>query len=249
MSFDSDGYVNITWTNAGMDDTWYAYRVYRRETPETVWDLLAETNQNYPSYEFHDWLAKSMVEYEYAVVQVSNEYGDLIESAYVPQVVTPISSNYWLLDPYDETHNICLHSVTDDSFTDEYETEELHLIGDGRHVDVGEHWGVRGTLTCQLRDRPEITAREQRLLVSRMRDARDSAYLRTPFGDLWLVLLSDISFTRMSGVGQREFGDLSIPYAEIGTPVAVPVLVAPNAVDGGSTESVTYPSLIDGGTA
>lgn len=218
MSYENEGYVNIWWTDAIQDIEWWGWRVYRRKTGSgDPWTMLAETQVDSPLYEYHDWLAESGVQYDYVVAQVALRFGSLVESEYEAQTVTPTSSHYWLIDEYDENNNIKLLHVTADSYQDEYETEEIPLVDHGRHIDVGEHWGVKGSLTVSIRDDEltGLTAREQRQQIERFRERRDEAWLRTPFGDIWRVGIHNIDFGRDPGVGLREYGSLTIPYSEV----------------------------------
>jgi hypothetical protein len=216
MSFETDGFVKLNWSNASKDVDWYSWRVYRRLLGDTTWTLLIETRVDQALYEYHDWIVGANYTYEYAVVQVATRFGSLVESAYVPQQATPQSSDYWLIDEFDEANNMRLYQVTDDSYDDEYETEELTLVNRGRHIDIGEHWGIKGSLTAQIRDQYNgPSARTQITQFRAFRERRDTAWLRTPFGDVWQVAVHNMSFDRLAGVGNREFGSLSIPYSEV----------------------------------
>ena len=125
MSFETDGFVLITWTNVNKDVDWYAWRVYRRLTGTAAWTLLSEVRTDSAYYEFHDWVVGANYTYDYSVVQVALRFGNLVESTYQTSTVTPVSSDYWLIDEYNEANNVRLYSVIDDSYTDEFETEEI----------------------------------------------------------------------------------------------------------------------------
>lgn len=150
------GYVYVTLDPAGFDADFIAFNVYRRKYGETEWTRLASIPKNSDVVAYKDFTAGAGVTYEYAVTQLVDRFGDIVESA-VPSsavlTVKPQSDSYWLLHPTDTTKSIPLFSVTADAFTDEYETETYNVIGRGRHVDYGDHLGNAGSLTAQLRDR------------------------------------------------------------------------------------------------
>ena len=73
------GYVLVDWSNATADAQLVAWRVYRRETDSTVWDLIAEyTDQSVKQHK--DFLIKSYETYIYSVTQVANRFGSNLES-------------------------------------------------------------------------------------------------------------------------------------------------------------------------
>jgi hypothetical protein len=91
----------------------------------------------------------------------------------------------------------------------------INLIGRGRRVEYGTRYGQQGSLTAQLRNTPEITARGQRIAIEMLRNAQLKTYLRNPFGDVWAVALNSAQFTRVPGTGLHEAVDVTIEYAEI----------------------------------
>jgi hypothetical protein len=107
--------------------------------------------------------------------------------------------------------------VTADSYTDEYEKEIFTVIGGGRKVDQGQHLGLKGTLTAQLRDSVGQSARQkkQRLEVMKLNSV-SQFYMRTPFGDLYRCYVDDLQVSRIAGVGTSEFVDVQVPYMEVG---------------------------------
>lgn len=128
--------------------------------------------------------------------------------------VTVAAEDYWLVDPTG-SQSIRLRQVTEESFQDEYEEEAIVLIGRGRKMDYGTRLGFSGSLTAQLWDTPEMSAREQRLQLELMKRVRHGLFLKNPFGDVLSVNAGAISFSRIAGVGSREFGTVTIPYQEI----------------------------------
>lgn len=59
------------------------------------------------------------------------------------------------------------------------------------------------------------TARQQRLDIEELKAKRVTAYLRNPFGDIWLVAAGNVAVSRVPGVGSSEFTDITIPYSEV----------------------------------
>jgi hypothetical protein len=211
------GYVPITWTNQGLDSEFFAYRVYRREVGTIDWVLLAEEREIAPAYEFRDWLAGSGVSYQWVVAQVATRFGSQVESVYDVAGGQPISEDYWLIDIFDEAVNVRLNHVTADDYTEEYEMATMNLIGRGRYVEYGTRWGYTGSLSAQIRDETSALARTQKRKLEYLKSLRRSLFLRNPFGDVWEVAPGDIQVSRLAGVGQREFVDVTLPYAEVGS--------------------------------
>jgi hypothetical protein len=217
--YDSLGYVKITWTNAATDVDFISYRVYRRLYDASgptygSWILLYEDQVDQPTYEFRDWLATAATSYQYAVVQVADRFGAAIESVYTPTAVTVDTDKYWFIHPLDETLSISL-SVNEDDFKEVYEEEEFHVLGRGRHVDYGDRLGYEGSLSLQMRDKIGATARQQRLALQTLKQDQIPVYMRNPFGDLWLINLKDLSFTRMAGMGKHEAVNVQLGYVEV----------------------------------
>lgn len=110
---------------------------------------------------------------------------------------------------------VVLYGVTSDSFSNEKVTEVLTLINRGRQVQFGALVGHEGTLSVQLYDRLEGTARAQRLAIEAIRNAELPITMSNPFGDVWTIAITAISFQRTAGVGLHEAGVVSISYTEI----------------------------------
>lgn len=212
------GYVSATWDSSSMDPTGFiSYRVYRRVTGTTNWTLMREYLEAATSYTYYDYLAVTGTSYDYAVVQTANRFGSLIESAYNAQTLVVQSSDYWLIGLDDTDPKLLIDNVTGDSYDDEYEEEVIELIGRGRHVEYGTHWGYKGSLTTKMYDSYNNgpTARTKRQNLLNAKQLRKMFYLRNPFGDIWLVAVSDMSIARIAGVGQREFVEVTIPYTQL----------------------------------
>lgn len=217
--YDSLGYVKVTWTNASVDVDWLSWRLYRRTYNATgptygPWILLIQDEVDQANYEYHDWLAGSDQGYQYAVVQVADRFGSAIESAYTPSIVTPSTDKYWMIHPLDESFNLPVY-VNAESFKEEYEEETYHILGRGRHVDYGDRLGYSGSLTLHLRDRTGYTARLQRQDLEELKREQTPVYLRNPFGDIWLVNLTEIGTERISGVGKHEAANVTVGYEEV----------------------------------
>jgi hypothetical protein len=219
-SYEANGYLAITWTNALRDATWNSWRVYRRLTGSTSPPtLLAEYTSDLTNYEYDDYFAGANISYDYAVVQVADRFGSQIESAYNYTTIAPAGSHYWLIGIDVLTNasavKIKLSQVTADSFSEEYEAAEMQIIGRGRRVDYGTRFGYKGSLTAQLRTDSTSTARAKRLQLEQVKAQKTALYLRNPFGDIWLVNLSDLQMDRLSGVGTEEFVNVTVPYSEV----------------------------------
>lgn len=212
-TFDTDGEVTITWAITDQDADFIEYRIYRREVGDTgKGELLGTT----AGLTFTDLTAKSNVEQEWTVVQTADTFGSPVESTPAYVAATPVTTHYWLIDPVDTDLSTILYNVTADSFVDEYETATLKVIGRGRRMEYGTHFGKSGTLTLQIRDQTGgITAGYQidriELIKTQLRDM----YLRDPFGHMFLVATDSISMTRIPGMGLQEAMDVTIPYIEI----------------------------------
>lgn len=215
-SYTTLGYVQVAWTNAAKDSDFVSWRVYRRAVGDQVWELLTENPIDTATYVWNDYSACSGVSYQYAVVQTANRFGSLIESVYNTVTVAPKTDDYWLID-LDPTlgSKFKLNNVTADSYTDEYESETINIIGKGRKLDEGTHWGLNGSLVAKLYDDATQTARQKRQIIMGMRSAQRLVYLRTPFGDFYPVSVGNLQVSRVAGVGNREFVEITVPYLEV----------------------------------
>jgi titin len=225
---DENGYVSVTWVDAAPDPLFAAWKVYRRNLPDTTWKLIGEvTNQN--TREFRDYMVSAGSNYAYSVTQAASRSGILLESPvgyYVPaddpsgdeQVENRVYfidlTHYWLIDPDNPQLSVRLQNVISDDSTLEYESETSTIIGRGRHRDYGDRLGYTGSIVCQARgtERPN----RFRLAIEAMRNSQESYYYRTPFGRLFEVALGNIGWSPLPGTGTSEMGDITIPYEEVG---------------------------------
>lgn len=105
--------------------------------------------------------------------------------------------------------------VKSDTFTDEYDQAEIHLLGVGRRIETGTRWGLNGTVTVQVYDQPGFTAAAQITLLRTVRAANVTVVMTNAFGTALNVRLGDIQYERMAGVGDREYMTVTIPYMEV----------------------------------
>lgn len=210
------GYVLIDWSQMQADVYFSKWRVYRKELNDIAWTMLLETaDVNRVTYK--DWKSLSGYSYQYAVTQVGDRSGVLLESS-IDSLATlyPLSSGaYWLLNPNDDTKNFQLFNVTSDSYTNEIEQESFTVINRGRKTNYGTSLGKVGTLAAQLRDKVSVTARQQKVLLEAMQQARATYLLRDPFGNVLQVSMGNVQVDRVAGVGNSEFVNVSVPYSEV----------------------------------
>ena len=219
------GYVKVTWDNTAADADFVCWNIYRKDDeidPNTLavlaegtWNLIDTLYEVADTYEYHDFKAPSSYKVNYRVRQVANRFGDLVESANTDAITGYPNSTYWLIEKDAAPAALKLHIVTEDSYTDEYEEEEYTLIGRGRHIDVGDHLGIKGSLTVQLRNTGSTSARQKRVALQAFKDGNTVAYMRNPFGDLYTVHVSNLEIGRIAGVGYQEFCDVTVPYSEV----------------------------------
>lgn len=222
---ESKGYITVTWNDSGRDADFVYYNVYRRQNElgptgavvETLpWELVVSSYDTFgTTHSINDSNAPSGGKVEYKVTQVVNRFGDIVEGpdSNIPSV-NPVTEGYWLLST-DQTDAFQLSIVTGDDYADEYEENEYMIVGRGRHVERGQHLGLRGTLSVQLRNTGSTTARQKKRRLETMKENQTTLYLRTPFGDVYLVSASNLSISRIAGVSTNEFVDVSIPYVEV----------------------------------
>jgi hypothetical protein len=216
--YESGGFIRVQWNNATKDSAFMAWRIRRRIAGSgAVPSIVYETAVDQSTYTYDDYSAGSNIQYEYFIVQVAARGGVGAESTYTNgKLVTGTSTKYWLVHQTDNSKNILLHHVSDEAFADEYETNTMTLIGRGRKVDIGTYLGYSGTLTAKLQDKAGgMTARQQRMQLEDLKRRKESIFLRTPFGDVFLVNLGNLSFKRIAGTGMHEMLEVSIPYEEV----------------------------------
>lgn len=157
--YDKRGFVYVTWTNQGRDPDFIAWVVYRRARGEGEWAQLAQYSSGSDRYAHRDYLAGTGQTYEYTVTQVVNRFGDVLESPIHDIVsVTPRSDQYWLIDPSELSLALQLIGVTGDKYTEEYESEKMHIKGRGIRVEYGDRLGYVGSLSMSMRDRQIFAA-------------------------------------------------------------------------------------------
>lgn len=221
--------VRIAWTNAAQDTDFVAYRLYRRymktsisafdvDNTATTWFLLYEINDgSLTNYTFDDYLAPLNRSVEYVVVQVADRFGSLVESNITSTFTTTLSTSRYFFVPDVNIGGIAsfeASGVTGDSFSKEVEQETIHVVGRGRQVQIGDDLGYSGTLTIKLRN--PATARRDREFFELVSSSFNRVYVKSPFGDVVLIALGNVSADRQPGYGGNvDFADLSVPYMQI----------------------------------
>lgn len=212
----TSGYARASWSLSPITDH-YSYRLYLRPDGAPAWTLLYEDQSAtgtglYDIYQFSNSLQ------EVTLVEVTQDgTGEITEGTYANvNTFTPSGdATYWLVHPSNQSLTLQLKRVTADSFVEEIEHQVVNLLGRGRKINLGERWGITGSLTVQLMDDSQGSARAQRLELQSLADAGSAMFLRTPFGDMWKVLISNISFDRTAGTGLSEVLNVSFNYTEV----------------------------------
>lgn len=207
------GRLEIDWTTSTVSGTNLGWRIYRRQRGYSAWKLIAETDSLIKHWS--DFTTPSFTNMEFAVVQVADNLGAPVESAYPIVEFYGETTDYMLVVPDNPSYNLILYHVTDDEFEDEQEMATTKLIGRGRRVEYGTRFGQTGSLTAEFRDNAYMSGRSQRLLLEAIRDSGYKVYLRNPFGDVWAVALDSARISRVAGVGLQEMATASISYTEI----------------------------------
>lgn len=220
------GHVIVQWDGVS-DLNLYGWILERRiGIPATLntfifedWEEVYRTTENLTLYEYDDVMVPSGCQVEYRLIKQLVLLGSISNSLPTAAVNTYVESDgYWLIDPTAAVGTIRafkLANVTSESYSDEYEEAEFNLIGRGRHVDQGDRLGYKGQLVAQLRDSMTSTARAKKLILEDLKKQSGYVYLRNPFGDVFMVYLSTLQVSRISGVGRSEFVDVTIPYSEV----------------------------------
>lgn len=214
--YQDQGLNIIDWTTAQPDANFFSWEVLRRNVGDSTWTTLF-TTQTVGTRTYRDFLAPAQQPVEYVVVQTDISIGAvMVESVYIPQQTTGFTTRYMLVCPSLESLNLILYQVKADSFQDELEIATLNLIGRGRRVEYGSRFGNSGSLTSSLRDvQGGPTARQQRIQIDILRNSERILFLRNPFGDVFQVTLTTVTFDRVGGVGMLEYIDASIQYMEV----------------------------------
>lgn len=225
--------ATVSWTNANIDLNFISWRVYRQyqvpmlsdlddNNTASTWTLLYETTDSAGPYSFKDYLCPMNKSVKYAVVQLADRFGSQIESNITSYSTVTLPSDRYFFIPSIPVGTIASYeasNVTDDSWTEEVEQNTLHIIGRGRQVQVGDNLGAIGTLTIQLRG---AGARADREFLQRLASPKViNIWMKNPFGDVKYVKFLNAQVKFISGTGQTEMSDLSIPYVEVISPAAI----------------------------
>lgn len=220
--------VTVSWTDAEIDPEWVTWRVYRRyrnaATDDTdmantrsIWVLIHETDINEPAMEYRDYFVPQNRSVDYAVVQLVDRFGSLIESDLITyQTVQTAGDRYYFVPeiPVGAIASFEASNVVGDGFTREIEQETVHVKGRGRQVQIGDDLGYSGTLTIHLRN-PDTARRDREFIEYLSGPNAGNVYIRSPFGDVLYVAFGNVAFTRLAGVGIGDLGDLTVPYSEV----------------------------------
>lgn len=215
------GYVDIDWSSATADPGWNSWKVYRKLSTDSDWSLLVEITE-ISIHNYHDWLVKSQQDYQYTVTQTTVVSDTVVESipgyfgggAPDTNVYFITLSQYWIIDTINEDVSVMIPNVTSAPMGEEYEEAEYTLIGRGRKKDYGTRLGYTGTLTAQLRgtDGSPALIRSKLEMIKKI---QDTYWLRTPFGDLFMIGLGQLDFSALAGVSTVAMYDVSIPFEEL----------------------------------
>lgn len=211
--YESDGFVRIVWSGQTSANH-YSFRVYRQDPNTGAWLLLRERVDLANTFSYEDYTPPTGIVF-YSVVEVTSIGSELNEERHTPKSILLESPYYWLVHPTDPSKSIQLRNITGDEFKEEREVEIKNIMGRGRKVDVGDSYGVTGTLTGRIYDRPGMSARNIRKAIEAAKDTTDFYYLRNPFGDMLKVWFEDPSFSRIAGVGKSEYVEMSFAYYEV----------------------------------
>lgn len=224
------GYVKVVWAETTIDADFRGWAIMRRDhlidtgtgadLEVGPWVEIDRVNDS-GIFEYHDFYAPSGYKVDYDVLQIVDRFGDQVKSAFSAGIsVQPRSEGYWFIVPNNDTSipdAFRLSSVTADSYNDEYEETFMTIIGGGRRQELGQHLGPSGTLTAQLRDSAGQSARQKKRRLEVMKEQGvTNLFMRTPFGDLYRVGVSNLGIQRIAGVGTSEFVDVTVPYMEVG---------------------------------
>lgn len=208
----STGALSVSW-NQNRDSAFISYKLYYKKTTDSVYTLLNSTTVSTGStYTLTSSAIPANTPVHIAVTQTAYRFGIPVESIPSPTTLTLTSTHYYLIS---DSTTLRLSSVNSDSFSEEWEQEEIQLIGRGRRVERGTRFGVKGSLQAKVYDVTGLTAAQQRIALEDMRAGSVTCKLRTPFGDIWEVAMGDIQINRIAGVGTNEYFEVTIPYSEV----------------------------------
>jgi len=214
------GYISVLWDDSSRDPN-FLYYILEKSTDSGEWIVVNSIYERISFYEHRDYDLASGAVGTYRLTQYVDTLGETVKSQPSPSVSgSAVTDGYWILTPFategSQLTAFKLSIVTSDAYTEEYEKAEFNLIGRGRHVDEGDRFGYRGSLTAQLRDSEYATAREKKVKIEEKKALGGLTYMRNPFGDVFEVYIDDIQVSRIAGVGVSEFVDVTIPYIEVG---------------------------------
>lgn len=214
------GEVNIAWTDAGQDASFYSYRLYVREDSFTEWTLAYEDFTDVASYNYDLYQFSANQTTDVAVVEVTQSVATgLTEGAYnVDTFATSGITGYYFINGNDDTKNFYLLTANAHSALDEWEEGVFTLIGRGRKVDRGTHLGESGTISATLFPTTTRTVRSQWRELSDLRETTagsDDIFIRPPFGDVVKVAITGLSYERIPGVGVEDYMNVTINYIEV----------------------------------
>lgn len=222
------GYVEVSW-EGDRDADFFSWNIYRRDdlidastgelVEEGTYKLIHRSYDNSSfSQTFRDYYAPAEYQVWYSVRQQVNLNGQDIESDdFGLGYVIPSTDAYWIVIEATGPNavEVIKFNVNQDDFTDEMEEAEFVVIGRGRVVNRGEILGPKGSLTTKIRNSGTKTARKKRLDLLEAQQTHRKVYLRNPFGDVFRVALSQMSVSRVVGVGKSEYVDVTIPYSKV----------------------------------
>lgn len=220
--------IKVAWTDALKDSDFVSWRVYRRymkpamsdfdlDNTANTWVLVYETDDQSANLEFYDYLAPLNKQVDYAVVQMVDRFGSLIESFITSwATTTQVGNRYYFIPevPIGMIASFEASGVVSDSFQSEVEQEDIHVVGRGRQVQVGDDMGYTGSLGIHLWN--GATARRDREFLELLASGRTGGvYLKSPFGDVLHVKLKPISVDRQAGRGTDDIVNITVPYLEV----------------------------------
>jgi len=214
----SSGYVTISWTGLTPRVDHYAYRVYHRSAGAVAWTLLTENQGgtgtgSYDVYQFANGGTQELTLVE-TTIDI-NGYLTELSFANANSFTPTGDAKYWLVHPTNSSLTMMLPIVTSDSYTEEVEHQAIQLLGRGRKINLGERYGVTGSLSMMLIGNANDSAREQRVAFQALVGSGSNLFLRNPFGDLWNVWIGNPSYDRVA-TGSTETMNVSFDYTEVG---------------------------------
>lgn len=218
-STDTAGGTVLSWPQ-NRDPTFVDYRIWHQVIGEDPAPILSRsiTDTAPSTYSVKDYSAPTNKNVTFWVTQRAIRFGTIIESALGTGIaVMTTTTHYWIVNPDNEALNVRLARVMSDTYAENWEQETIELLGRGRRVERGTRYGISGTLTATVYGAEDLglDANAIRRNLLAMKAGSLAVYLRTPFGDVWRVVLSDIEIERIAGVGINAYFSTTIPYTEV----------------------------------